>query len=353
MVATIVVVIFAACDERPTAPSPQPSGVSPAPVTIVALTISGPATIAPGETVQFTATARHSDGSTRNVANEVTWATGSQSVLVVSSTGAATAVRPGETSIQCSLGSRTANISEVIVVPASTYRLIGRVTESGTGLNVSDGRVEVTAGAGRGLVAPVNGGTFHLFGVAGDVEVRVVADGYQEERKRLQVASHQVVDVSLSLVRPRPDVSGTYTLRVTAAPECRSILPADAISRTYTAVLRQEGVHVSALLDGAAFAVQHNRTYNRFGGFVEPTRVRFYIEGPLDFYYASYGPDVVEQLSETTFFTMSGSVISSVSSGAVVAGLLSGLIEAVRGDPGRFDRIASCQSSQHEFVLRR
>jgi hypothetical protein len=345
--------IIGACDDRPTAPTPTPSTTPGTPVTITDLTISGPTTIAPGETTQFAATARQSDGSTRNVTNEVTWAAGSQSILAVSSTGAATGRERGESWIQASLGGRHAVINEVIVVPAGTFRLTGRLTDSASGVIVFDARVEVTAGIGQGLATTATG-LYRLYGVAGDVEIRVTADGYQEERKRIHVTTHQSVEFNLILTRPRSDVSGTYTLSVTAAAECRASLPAEAITRTYTAVLRQQGPGVNVELQGARFVVNGNRTHNRFGGIVEPSGIRFFIEGPLDFYYTSYGPDVVEHLTDTSFFTMSGTVQSRFSSGAVVSGILDGLIETVRsGVPGGLERIASCRSTQHQFVLSR
>ncbi len=350
-IAVAVVLLIGACNDPPTTPS-QPSPPPGDPAALVDLTVSGPNTIAPGETVQFTATARYGDGSTRNVTNEVVWRTGNQSVLLVSTTGAATGRDRGEASIQASLGTRGAVINEVIVVPAGTYRLTGRLSESGSSVMVFNARVEVTAGIGQGLTTTGQGG-FRLYGVAGDVEIRVTADGYLEERKRIRVAGHVSLDFSLTLTRSRSQVSGTYTLRITAAPECQATLPAEARTRTYTAVLEQrESGRVDVELQGARFVADRNRTFNRFGGFVQVNSVRFYIEGPQGYYYGYYGPDVVEQLSETTLFTMSGTAVSDFSSVGVVSGMLDGLIETVRsGVPGNLERIASCRSNAHQFVL--
>jgi hypothetical protein len=350
--AVAVVLLIGACDDSPTTPSrPSPPGD---PTVLADLTISGPDTVAPGETVQFTATARYGDGSMRNVTNEVVWRTGNQSVLLVSATGAATGRDVGEAQIQASLGTRSAVLNEVIVVPAGTYRLSGRLTESGSTLMVFNARVEVTAGIGQGLTTTAHG-IFRLYGVAGDVEIRVTADGYQEERKRIQVAGHVSLDFSLTLTRPRSEIAGTYTLRVSAAAECRTTLPAEVLTRTYTAVLQQrQNGNVAVELQGARFVATRGRTYNRFGGFVQADSVRFYIEGPLGYYYSSYGPDVVEELSETMLFTMSGNALADFSSGGGASGMLDGLIETVRsGAPGSYERIASCRSSQHQFVLSR
>ncbi|MGH9200604.1 MAG: carboxypeptidase regulatory-like domain-containing protein [Vicinamibacterales bacterium] len=342
--------LLGACDGGPTRPMRQ-GGPQNVPVAIVDLSIAGPNTIPPGETAQFTATARQSDSSTRNVTNEVAWRTGNQSVLTISSTGLATGRDRGESSIQASLGGRTAIKDDVIVVPAGTYRLIGTLRESG--FLVSGARVEVTAGTGQGLAVTANGG-YRLYGVAGDIEVRVTADGYQEQRKRLQVTSHQTLDFDLILSRPRPDVSGTYTLTVTAAPECRAALPAETGIRTYTAVVGQGGPRLTVTLEGSRFFVDRGRTFNRFGGTVEPSGATFYVTGPDDFYYSSYGLDVVELLTDTTFFAFSGSAATTVSS-AGLSGTLTGPIETLQSTttPGRFERIASCRSTGHQFVLSR
>jgi hypothetical protein len=287
------------------------------------------------------------------VTNEVVWRTGNASVLLVSATGVATGREVGEAQVQASLGTRSAVLNGVIVVPAGTYRLTGRVTESGSSLTVN-ARVEVTAGIGQGLTTTAHG-IYRLYGVAGDVEIRVTADGYQGDSKRIRVAGHVSLDFSLTLTRPRSEIAGTYTLRVTAAAECRATLPAEVLTRTYTAVLQQrQSGSVGVELQGARFVATRGRTYNRFHGFVQAHSVRFYIEGPMGYYYSSYGPDVVEELSETTSFTMSGNALTDFSSGGVASGMLDGLIETVRsGAPGSYERIASCRSSQHQFVLSR
>jgi hypothetical protein len=323
-------------------------------VTIVDLTVTGPNTVPPGESAQFTATARYSDSSSRNVTNEVVWRTGTESVLSISSAGVATGRDRGESSVQASLGGRTATMGDVIVVPAGTYRLIGAVRESDTFRVVLGARVEVMAGTGQGLAATTRDGGYRLYGVAGDIEVRATADGYHELRKRLQVTHHdQSVPLDLILAAPRATVPGTYTLTVTAAPECRAVLPAEAGVRTYRAVVGQDGPRVTVTLEDSMFFAMHGRRFNRFVGFADPNGASFYLTGPDYFYYASYGADVLEQLSGTSLFTMSGSAVTR-SSAAGLSGTLFGLIEVVQGtQPGRLQRLASCRSTEHQFVLSR
>jgi hypothetical protein len=341
--------LFVACDKSPAGPTPQTQAGPP---TILSLVITGPDSVPPGTTAQYSAIALQSDQSSRNVTNEVAWRTADSSVLTISSTsGLASAHDRGETSVTASLGERSAVKTPVIVVPPGTFRLAGLVRESS--VPVFGARVEVTSGTGQGL-ATTTAGTYRLYGVAGDVEILVTGDGYLEQRKRLQVANHlATLDFDLQLSGPRAEVGGTYRLRVTAAPECGAMLPPEARTRTFTAVVRQEGPRLTVVLEGSRFFVDRSRTFNRFFGTAERNRVTFYISGPQDFYYSSYGPDVVEQLTDTTLYTISGSVSATVSS-AGVSGTLDGLVEAVQGNqPGRLQRIASCRSTGHQFVLSR
>lgn len=81
-------------------------GPSEPTVTVASVTVS-PATAtlgAPGETVQFSATVRGSDGSTMNTA--VTWSTSDASVATVSNSGLATAVAAGSAAITATAGGK-------------------------------------------------------------------------------------------------------------------------------------------------------------------------------------------------------------------------------------------------------
>jgi hypothetical protein len=346
---------FAACDDGPTRPSPPATPAPPgAPVTILSLVISGPDTIAPGTTAQFTATALQSDGSPRNVTNEANWRSDDEAVLSISPTGVATGRDRGESTIQASLGGRTATKGDVIVVPVGTFRLRGIVGESGSARTLYRARVEVTAGIGQGLAVTANGGGYRLHGVAGDIELRISADGYQELRTRVQVTKHDDLSFNLAPTGPRANVTGTYTLTVAVAPECRAALPPEAATRSFQAVVDSSGTdNLTVRLENARFLKASSRTFNRFAGFSNPNGASFYLTGPDDFYYTSYGSDVLEQLSDTTLFTMSGYAVTTVSSRGL-SGTLAGLIEVVQGTtPGRLQRIASCRSSSHEFVLTR
>jgi len=224
----------------------------------------GADSVPPGGTAQYSAVAHQSDGSTRDVTSEAVWRTWNASVLTVSSTGLATGHARGATNIETSAGGRSSN-KEIIVVPTGTYRLSGVVREEG--LPMAGVRVEVVAGAGQGFVAVTNVfGEYVFWGVAAAIEVRVTRDGYQEQRKSLQITSHQTLDFDLIPSRPRAEVAGTYTLTVTAAAGCRAMLPEGARIRTYTAAVRQDGPRLTVTLEGPRFYSQGTRLLNSFRG---------------------------------------------------------------------------------------
>ncbi len=343
--------LLGACDDGPpTRPSPplEPrTAPPPAPVSSARLEIGGPSTVPPGESVQYSAIAHQSDGSTRDVTNEAAWRTWDPSVLTISSTGLATGRERGETGITVNAGGRDAS-TQVMVVPAGTYRLAGTVRDEG--LPVAGARVEVTSGTGRGLAVTDILGGYRFYGAAGDIEVRVTRDGFQEQRKSLRVTSHQTLHFDLVLSRPRHEVAGTYVLTVTAAAECPAALPR---VRTYTAVLRQEGPRLTATLQGPKFFVFGNRSLNSFHGVVEPGNVWFQLSGPYDYYGSFYFPEVLEEIDATTFLAVSGTAVTTVSS-AGLSGALYGRFETLRSvGPEGFETVESCFSTAHPFVFTR
>ena len=271
--------LLGACnDGPPTRPSPPvdpPTAPPPAPVTITGLEIVGPGTVPPGDSAQYSLIAHRSDGSTRELTNEAEWRTSNAFVLAVSPSGLATGRERGGTYINASAGGRNSS-KEVIVVPAGTFRLSGVVRD--TGAQVNGARVEVTAGTGRGLTATTFGGTYYLWGVAGDVEVRVTRDGFQEQRKRLVVTTHHELDFDLILTHPRAEVAGTYTLSVVADAACRTALPEEARIRNYRAVVRQDGPRLTVSLEGSKFFRHPNgQAHNSFDGTIEADQVTFLI----------------------------------------------------------------------------
>ncbi len=343
--------LLGACDEGPTRPSPSsgPPGAPPAGPVTNNVVIVGPDTLPPGQSAQFSAIAHQSDGSTQDVTTEAVWQAWNPSVVTIWPTGLAIGGAPGDSGITVNARGRSTS-TQVIVVPAGTYRLAGAVKDAGYG--VGGARVEITAGTGRGLAVSTDpAGAYRIYGVAGPIEVRVNRNGFQEVRRSLEVTGHQVADFDLVLSRPRAEVSGTYTLTVIAAPECRAALPEQARIRTYNAVVIQDGRLLTVTLGGSNFYTSHNQAFNRFRGAVEPENITFQLGGSLSYYYGTRY-DVIEALDTTTLLAMTGGVVSTVSAGRL-SGALSGTLETLREASGRFETVSSCTSSGHQFVLAR
>ena len=139
--------ILVACDKNPASPDTS----SPYPVT---LELSGPGTVPPGGTAQFTARGVYADGSQSDLTNQASWRTGRSTVLTINAAGVATGHALGETSVTVSFRGRSATKSDVVVAPAGTYRLSGNVRDGG--VPVVDAEVVVTLRSRAGAQHEVN-----------------------------------------------------------------------------------------------------------------------------------------------------------------------------------------------------
>jgi hypothetical protein len=182
----LIGLIILGCDNsRPTPPTP-PVGPSPPSRAATGVRIEGPASIAPGASAQYRLIASFDDGSTGDVTSQATWTTSNASVLTVSPGGMVRGTSRGESALSARYSNRTTHVY-VLVLEDGTYRVTGRVTESGGGL--SGARVEVVAGTGAGLTATTgSGGSYALYGLAGTVQIEVVLDGFEKETRTIVVA---------------------------------------------------------------------------------------------------------------------------------------------------------------------
>lgn len=372
----LVAALLAACDKSPTSPStrlPSNSGPSGGPTT-TRIDIAAPESLPPGESAQLTATAFFSDGTDRNVTNEAEWRSGDASVLSISNTGLATAHRTGDIFVRAAFNGKESGQREVLVLPAATYK-VGGVVKDGE-VPVPGARVEVTAGPAAGLStltpSSLGSGSYTLLGVSGDTEFRVTKDGYQPLVRTVRVTSGQQINFDLTPLIPRADLSGTYTLTISAATDCSGRpLPEDVSSQRYTAVVTQDLARFTVTLAGANFARDDRRTYNGFQGVIEPSRIwlqlwgeDFFEEDPLNDSLPDPNapfPDVSVQLTPSTFLFVGGLAVAT-SSPAGISGTLNGVIQTARwvgiGEPrgailSNWQRLAACRSTGHEFVLSR
>jgi len=161
---------------------------------------------------------------------------------------------------------------------------------------------------------------------------------------------HRTVDLDLQLSRSRSDVSGTYTLTITAADSCTTLAD-DVRSRSYTAAITQSGGELTVTLSGSQFATDHGRTLDQFKGFLEAERAVFRFSSTSDFYYYYfYTPDVLEFLATGRYYGFDGTAVTSLSRDQL-AGTLNGTIGTFSGPP--FRAALRCRSDNHRFVFSR
>ena len=344
-------VLIAACDNTPTRSSFVPPQ-GPPPLGISRIEIGGPSSVAPGQAVQFTATAHRSDGTTADVTAMANWRSLRPTVLSMTPAGSATGVSLGEANIQVT--NQISAMREIVVVPAGTYRLVGLVAESDSPTPVQGAQVEVIGG---GSAAPpvLTGfdGRYRLYGVPARADIRVTKAGYQPLGQALSLSDHQTQNFGLVLLNPRVNLAGTYTLTIAAAAECQDKLPQEAWTRRYTATVTQTGSQLDVSLSGATFVVDRSGEGDGFRGLIEPGRVVFAIDYG-DFYYYRTWPDIIEEIDSSLYFGAYGSVSAAVTPGNV-SGDLNGTLFTVISDPRTSFPAPSrfCNARSHQFVLQR
>jgi hypothetical protein len=103
--------------------------------TVTSITISGTNSIPVGSTIEMTATAVRSDGSTETVTGTATWQSSNTAVATVSAEGHVLAVAPGTSVISAAFGGRTGQISLAVVAVDNVQRVrvtLTRVVIDGT-----------------------------------------------------------------------------------------------------------------------------------------------------------------------------------------------------------------------------
>jgi hypothetical protein len=245
----------------------------------------------------------------------------------------------------------------VFVLPAGTFRLAGRITENGSGIE----RVIVTvlSGIGEGLVSTTrDSGDYALYGVSGRVRVEAKKDGYTRQIHEIDVSTHESRAFELVPERPIPGLAGTYTLTVTNAG-CRAgtgTLPVAANKRTYTASVAQDNRSLTVVLTGADFIVANGRG-GRFVGQVEADeRVIFYIAGVEFPYYG--GPrcsdscDLIERFGPTNSLVIAGTIAASTTASGI-SGILFGSFWLAEGTSLPLVQFSSFCDGVHGFEMQR
>jgi hypothetical protein len=335
---------LSSCGRNPSAPT-VPTG----PSTLVSVKVTAPSTIAPGSTAQLSALATYTDRSTKDVTTDVQWHSSETSILTISATGLAAGVHVGDVNITATSSTGVSATQSIVVVPAGTFRLAGRVT--GLGLGIDGALVQVTAGIGAGLSSVTAGGVYRLYGVAGDIQVTVSNTSYVTITQAVTVNSNTSFNFDLMPVTHPPDLAGTYTLAMTADPACPTTgdgaLPSVARERRYAATISQTGNQLKAALSGATFAPNSN---NWFDGRLKPDGAMFWVNEEM--YYYSGVRDLAEVLSDGDVYLASGTM-DVTRSGNDLVGSFNGTIRIGKLPigPNIGTVVAQCMSAHHSVTF--
>jgi hypothetical protein len=344
----VAAAIIGGCHQNQSAAPTSPSTpTSPSPVR---LEISGPARIEPGQFGQFTATATLTDGTQQDYTGKVTWFGYPLAIVSVDHAGRATGVAVGKGTVAATTNQGQPCCSAtaaVVIMPANTFQLTGRVLESGLGL--AGARVSVTSGTGTGFNAMTDDdGNYALYGVAGSIQVTVTDQGYDPIVKTANVVRDDVLDFpDAHQTAALPSLAGAYTLTMGANPSCHHTgsgpLPAELLQqRNYSALIAQDGAALAVRLTDAAIVPSHDQ----FTGHITPTGVEFVMGSG---YYDYTADDAVSAwLTDTRIIAYTGFVRTNRS--GTLVGPFAGNIGEWAVAAGGFSFIAQCTGSQ-QFVL--
>jgi hypothetical protein len=348
-VAIAVALVIVSCgSETPNQPTPLPP-LPPPPVSLARVDVRGPDSIALQQSVQLSATAVRSDGSSEDVSSQAQWSSSNSSVVRMSPTGEATALRSGEVTISARFQSRTGSAS-VAALPTGTHKLTGTVTEEGRAV---DGvLVTVISGTGSGLSTTTGGGgRFTLLGVAGHVTLQAKKEGYLNRLTEVDVNAATTHNFDVVPARARLNLAGNYTL--TLESPCEGFLAPSERRRTYVAALAQQGPELTLTVSGADIVITNGQG-NTFSGSLGVTDDVAFGFGrfTVTYYYYYYGgvisaTGLVERLSASTALIFSGSV-NARATGSSISGRLQGM--SGRQENGR---ITFPCIREHPFEMRR
>jgi Carboxypeptidase regulatory-like domain len=233
----------------------------------------------------------------------------------------------------------------IFVLSKGTFRLAGRITEGGRGLeNVT---LTVIAGVGEGLTAHTDAsGAYELYGVAGPVQVRASKDGYLNTAQEVDVTAHGSLTFELMADQLSDDYTGAYTLTLNAGG-CTPGFPEAAKRRVYAARVVQTGANLRVSLSGANFWAGSGA----FAAVIAPTgEIRFTIRPESVWDYDA--TDLIEHLSDGDSLIVGGVVIAR----HTPAGILGNGGDANNSGNGGYMRLnlgrGICRIDRFEMVRR-
>jgi carboxypeptidase family protein len=337
---------------------------SPTGLDVTSVSISGPATIAPGQSGQFTVALRFSDGTVKSaIGGNVAWRSSSTFLLPINASGLATARQQssGEAVLTADIVRPTTNsvrtaTREIVIVPDGTYRLVGVVNDAEFP-TVPVAGAKVTATPGSVSTTTNSLGQYKLYGVPPDAEIRITADGYLPVVQNVQLVAHATRNFQMALPGPRVNLAGNYRLAIDVVGACSSspALSVDLQHRRYDAVITQTEPALDVMLTEPIFRMNSTSRGNRFTGQAGAAGAIFTLESYYSYYYPYYGaigyPNVAERLSNGTFLVVDGRAVTTGSAAGLTGTMSGGLANYDPRFPNQAFFLGGCFSSALQFTL--
>jgi len=294
---------------------------------IVSIEVTGPDSVASGQSAQFVASIRLADGTTKPAGGLQTlrWSSSKPSILSVTTSGVVTASPSarGEAVITADLSDQPAvrGSREVLGQPAGTYRVAGLVHEADAPtVPVVGARVEVLPESNSAVTDST--GHYLLYGVSPQSTIRIDAPGYHTLDQPLEVTANVTRDFGLNVNGPHLVINGPYTISVDVASPCS--LNAGLHHRSYDAILTTTGTLVDVVLTEPRFRLDANGRGSRFQGRVVNGGATFTLEWYGSGYLDNYQyPNLVERLGGDTYLVVEG-VATTTGTAAGLDGTLNG-----------------------------
>jgi hypothetical protein len=361
-VAMATTTLLASCGGEPK----RAVGPTPNLPLVASIEITGPASIAPGQSAQFTAIAHLTDGTARP-ATDVRWSTRSR-LIRVDAAGVATAgEQMGEDTLSAEATSAgmsrvVRSLKEVIIVPDGTFRMVGGITENGSPETpVAGARIEVISNTSIAAVTNFDG-QYRLYGVPHAADIRITRDGYRPHLQSFQLSEHVTQNFELTLAAAALNLAGPYTLSLDATCATSTPVSGDFRHRSYAALITQRGsVLEVGLTESSRFRVNTRGRGDRFSGRADPVGAAFDLGSSFFPYYAPYDPstypNLVENLPNGTFLAVDGTV-QTTGSAAELSGDLWGFFTQFDSRfpavlPSQGSTLGTCYSLTHRFTLTR
>jgi hypothetical protein len=225
--------------------------------------------------------------------------------------------------------------AQIAVHVTAAWRISGTVRAADSGGALTGVWVHPTGAADDDPTYTDRAGHYLINWVAGPITVIASAPGFEDASPQSVDADGSVVDFTLRPGTAYADVSGSWTLTVTASETCRDLLPPAALQREFIADITQESAQLTIAVRAASSVDAPIRTIGiMYGTRLETSDSRFNDQlsatQPLD--------DVLSLKAELR--------------GDEIRGTASGLIEVW---PETFSLHAQfrCSATDHAIVLRR